>query len=191
MLLIPTDDRSTLTEDAPSAMTAWTGVIAGPSVNGDGVLDEALSTLQAELDERGRESQYRIYVESLAAGDAFIPGARTTATAWIGVLVGILAPIVILLSRWPTVGLAATLVFVLAGLGAGIMCWIDTGDGFAQAAVTGALGAAVFALAAVSMIWLAAWHPTVLLLLAVPSVLSCLSRLYAGHVVAVVSGAKA
>ncbi len=120
-----------------------------------------------------------------------VADARTAMTAWTGVVVGVLAPIVILLSRWPTLGLAATLVFVFAGLGPGITCQIDTGDPYAQAALTFVLGMAEFALAATIMIWLADWHPTWLLALAVPSVLSCLYRLHAGHVASTVSGAPA
>ncbi len=194
MLLIPTRDSqasaaatastaaSALAGDALSTMATWTGVLVGPFANGDDGIDEALSTLQAELDEKGRESQYRIDVESAREAGSAFTGTRTAMAAWTGLLVGVLAPIIILLSRWPTVGLLATLVFVFAGLGSGITCQIDTGDPFAQAALTFVLGITEFALAATIMIWLADWHPTWLLALAVPSVLSCLYRLHAGHV---------
>jgi hypothetical protein len=194
MLLIPTRDTqafrvdtasttaSALARDASSTMATWTGVLVGPFADGDDGIDEALSTLQAELDEKGRESQYRIDRESRGDPRFALTGTRTAMAAWTGLLVGVLAPIVILLSRWPTVGLAATLVFVFAGLGSGITCQIDTGDPFAQAALTFVLGITAFALAATIMIWLADWHPTWLLALAVPSVLSCLYRLHAGHV---------
>jgi hypothetical protein len=107
--------------------------------------------------------------------------ARTATTAQVGVLVGALAPIVILLSPWPALGFAATLAFLLVALGAGITCWVDAGDAFAQAALTLALSLGVFALAATLMIWLAAWDPNALLLLAVPSVLSCTRRLRKAH----------
>ncbi|MGO8905133.1 MAG: CpsD/CapB family tyrosine-protein kinase, partial [Solirubrobacteraceae bacterium] len=103
--------------------------------------------------------------------------ARTAMTARAGVLVGALAPIVVLVSPWGTVGLAAMLLFAVAGLGPGLMCWLDAGDPYAQAALTVTLSLAAFALAATIMIWLAAWHPATLLLLAIPSVLSCLRRL--------------
>ncbi len=169
----------TLVAEPPSTMTAWTGVLAGPFADNDDDFQEALSRLQAELDEKGREAQYRIEVESAEDAGSY---RRAVVTAWIGVLVGVLAPIAILESPWPALRLAATLLFLLAGFGPGIMCWIDTGDAYAQAALTFALSIAAFALAAVGMIWLAAWHPTWLLLLAVPSVLSCLSRLYRLHV---------
>lgn len=175
-----------LIADAPSTMTAWTGVLLGPIADGDG-MDEALALLQAELDEKGRSSQYQIEVEH---GDGVF-GTRTTVTAWIGVLIGVIAPIVILLSRAPTLGLAATLVFVLAGIGPGIMCWVDAGDSSVQAALSMVLGTGAFALAAVTMIWLSAWHPTALLLLAVPGVLSCLYRLYAGRGAPSTSGSTA
>ncbi len=172
------DTGGVLLSDAPSTMTAWTGVLAGPFSDGDVDFDEALALLQAELDEKGREARYRIEVEPADDDSA---RARASATAWVGVLVGILAPIAILESRWPGLRLAATLIFVIAGFGPGIMCWVDTGESWAQAALTIALSAAAFALAASGMIWLAAWHPTWLLALAAPSVLSCLVRLYRLH----------
>jgi hypothetical protein len=176
------DETGTVLAETPRTMAAWTGLLAGSFSELDEGIDEALSTLQAELDREGREARYRLQLEAGQNGAPHDLGAhsadvRTTATAWAGVLVGVLAPIVILLSVAPALGLAATLVFVLAGIGPGIMCWVDTGDSYAQAALTVALGMAAFALTAAGMIWLAAWHPTALLLLAVPSVLSCGYRL--------------
>jgi polysaccharide biosynthesis transport protein len=109
---------------------------------------------------------------ALAAADA-----RTAMTARAGVLVGALAPIVVLASPWSAVSLVAMLVFVVAGLGPGITCRFDAGDPYAQAALTVTLSVAAFALAATILIWLATWHPITLLLLAIPSVLSCLQRL--------------
>ena len=103
--------------------------------------------------------------------------ARTAMTARVGLLVGTLAPIVVLVSPWSTVGLVAMLLFALAGLGSGITCRFDAGDPYAQAALTVTLSLALFALAATILIWLAAWHPVALLLFAIPSVLSCLQRL--------------
>jgi hypothetical protein len=168
--------------DEPSPMMAWTGVLVAPVENGDAI-DDALSQLQAELDEHGRAAQYRIELET--AEDGLVDGhgtltaeGRARITAWVGVLVGVLAPIAVLESRWPALGLAATLAFVLAGSGAGITCWLNIGDSYVQAALTMVLSAAAFALAAVGMIWLTDWHPRWLLCLAVPSVLSCLYRLY-------------
>lgn len=168
-----------LLTETPSTMNAWTGVLAGPFAGGDEDFGEALSLLQAELDEMGRKAQYRIEVESTE--DDGPARQRASVTAWVGVLVGLLAPIAVLESRWPALRLAATLIFVLAGFGPAIMCWIDTGEPWAQAALTIALSTAAFALAASGMIWLTAWHPTWLLALAVPSVLSCLIRLYRLH----------
>ncbi len=172
-----------LIADAPNTMTAWPGVLVGPFAGGDDSMEQALSQLQAELDEKGREAEYRIEVES--AEDDVSPrtspltaDGRARVTAWIGVLVGVLAPIAILESPWPSVRLVGALVFVLVGAGPGITCWLNAGDSYVQAALTIVLSAAAFALAAVGMIWLSAWHPTWLVLLAVPSVLSCLYRLY-------------
>jgi hypothetical protein len=176
------DEAGTVIAEAPRTMAAWTGLLAGSFSERDDGIDEALSILQAELDKEGLEARHRIQRESAEDGgprdlSPHSADVRTTATAWVGVLVGVLAPILILLSVAPALGLAATLVFVLAGVGPGIMCWVDTGDSYAQAALTVALGMATFALTAAGMIWLAAWHPTALLLLAVPSVLSCGYRL--------------
>jgi hypothetical protein len=61
------------------------------------------------------------------------------------------------------------------------MCWVDSGDGPAQAALTLVLSLAVTAIVSAVMIWLSAWHPHVLLALAAASILSCVVRLrYAG-----------
>ena len=102
---------------------------------------------------------------------------RTAATALVGVAIGILAPAVVLASPWRPVSFAATLIFVIAGLGPGITCRIDARDVFAQLALTLVVSLTAFALAAAIMIWLASWHPVVFLLLAIPSVCSCSLRL--------------
>jgi hypothetical protein len=109
--------------------------------------------------------------------DASRASERALATAWAGLLAGLLAPLVVLVSPWPALALLASLIFVLAGLGSGVACRWDAGEDFAQAALTLILSLTLFALAATIMIWLAAWHPVVLLALALPSVLSCLHLL--------------
>jgi hypothetical protein len=102
---------------------------------------------------------------------------RTTITAWSGVFIGVLCPLIVWLRPLPALALLATLIFALAGLGSGISCRCDAGEGFAQAALTAMISLSLFALAATTMIWLSAWHPVVLLALAIPSVLSCLHLL--------------
>jgi hypothetical protein len=182
----PEASRDSLFGDPPSTMTAWTGVVAGPFADAE-EMDRTLAVLQAELDAHGRApAHYEIQTESGEEADPpedTVRGGdnRSTVTAWIGVLVGCVTPDVILESRTPALGLAATLLFLLAGVGPGITCWFDTGDGLVQTALTSVLGIAVIALASVGMIWLSAWHPTWLLVLAVPSVLSCLLRLRHGR----------
>jgi hypothetical protein len=178
-------DEQYLIADAPSPMTAWTGVLVAPLQRARDV-DEALSQLQAELDAHGRAAQYEIEVESSGAGSSQTPAAVTAdrqarVTAWVGLLAGVLSPIAALQSQWPTVKLIGALVFVLVGLGPGIMCWVDAGEPYAQAALSVAVSIAAFALVAVGMIWLTSWHPTWILLAAVASVASCLYRLLALH----------
>ena len=105
------------------------------------------------------------------------PSPRTTATAWIGLAVAIFAPLLIAGAPRSGLSLVAVLAIAFAGFGPAVMCRLDTGDPVAQVAVTIALSLAVFALGSALLIWLAWWHPTALLVLAVPSAASCLHRL--------------
>ena len=57
------------------------------------------------------------------------------------------------------------------------MCWIDSGEGVAQAALTLVLSLSVFTVASVVMIWLNAWEPKVLTAIAVVTPVSCLMSL--------------
>ncbi len=64
--------------------------------------------------------------------------------------------------------------------GAAVMCWIDSGEGFAQAGLTLVVSLALFALVSATMIWAAAWRPWALLGLAGVGMASCLARLVRG-----------
>jgi hypothetical protein len=105
------------------------------------------------------------------------PSTRTTATAWTGLAVAILAPLLIAGAPRSGLALVAVLAVAVAGFGPAVMCRLDTGDPVAQVAVTVALSLAAFALGSALLIWAAWWHPTALLALALPSAGSCLHRL--------------
>lgn len=58
------------------------------------------------------------------------------------------------------------------------MCWIDTDFGIVQAGLTLVVSLAITAISTSVMIWSAAWHPKVLVIIAFASALSCVSRLW-------------
>ena len=107
-------------------------------------------------------------------------GARTALTAWAGIAASIVAmPLVLAVpGHWPA--LAGALLLACVPAGAAVMCWVDSGDGVAQAGLALVLSLAVAAIASAVMIWLTAWHPGVLLAIAVISVPSCAVRLRRG-----------
>jgi hypothetical protein len=113
---------------------------------------------------------------ALASGN----GARTALTAWAGIIASVVAVPLVLAApgHWPA--LAGALLLACVPTGAAVMCWVDSGDGFAQAGLALVLSLAVTAIAGSVMIWLAAWHPGVLLALAAVSVPSCAVRLGRG-----------
>jgi hypothetical protein len=102
---------------------------------------------------------------------------RPLLTAWLGLSVAILAPLIVLAVPSRTAGLLAVIVFACAAVGTGVMCWIDSGDGAAQAGLVVVTSLAGFALAATALIWLHAWSPSLLWLLGAASAASCLTRL--------------
>jgi len=108
---------------------------------------------------------------------ASAPSRRTNATAWAGLAVAIFAPLLILGAPRSDVSLVAVLALAGAGFGPAVTCRLDTGDPAAQIALTVVLSLAAFALGASVMIWLAWWHPAVLLVLAAPSAASCVHRI--------------
>jgi len=107
-------------------------------------------------------------------------GSRTAGMAMVGLAVAIVAPAIVLSAPQRDLDLAAALAFVLLGFGPTVTAWLDTGDAFAQLALTVALSLAGYAITAALLIWAQAWHPRVLLILAIPTIVSCLSRLAQG-----------
>ena len=102
---------------------------------------------------------------------------RTATIAVVGLAVAVVAPILILAAPGRGATLPAALAFAALGFGPAVTAWLDTGDAFAQLALTVVISLACYALAAAVLIWAHAWHPNLILLLAIPSVLSCLRRL--------------
>ncbi len=102
---------------------------------------------------------------------------RTGLTACAGGAVSAAALVLVLAAPWHGAALAGGLLVASVSAGAGVMCWIDSGDSFTQAGFTLVLSLAVTALASAVMVWLAAWHPRALLALAVAGILSCAARL--------------
>jgi hypothetical protein len=102
---------------------------------------------------------------------------RTQITATAGLALAILPPLVVVACGPCVAALAAVLVFTFAGAGPGLMCWVDAGDGYAQAGLTVAVSLAAFAAASTTMIWLHAWTPSLLWILGAVSAASCLARL--------------
>ena len=103
--------------------------------------------------------------------------SRTALTAYAGVLASIVAAVLTLTAPVPAMSLIGALTLACVPAGAAVMCWIDSGENVAQAALTLILSLTAFSLASAVMIWAAAWHPRALLVLAAASVVSCLARL--------------
>lgn len=102
---------------------------------------------------------------------------RTELTAYAGLLSSILAVALVLIAPTPWLGLAGGLLLVCVPGGAAVMCWIDTGENAAQAGLTVAVSLTGLGLASAIMIWLSAWEPRGLLVLACAAVISCALRL--------------
>lgn len=103
--------------------------------------------------------------------------ARTDLTAYAGLASSILAVALVLIAPTPWLALVGALVLACVPAGAGVMCWIDAGEDAGQAGLTLALSLTVIALASAIMIWLAAWQPRLLLVLAGLAAVSCALRL--------------
>jgi O-antigen/teichoic acid export membrane protein len=112
---------------------------------------------------------------------ALVDHSRMIVTAWIGVGVAVLAPLLIFLAPWNGLSLIAVLALAAAGFGPAVTCRIDTGDPVAQVALTVVISLAVFALASSLLIWAAWWHPAVLAVLVLPTGASCVHRLATQH----------
>jgi hypothetical protein len=102
---------------------------------------------------------------------------RTELTAYAGLASSILAVGLVLGAPTPWLGLVGALLLACVPAGAAVMCWIDTGENAAQAGLTLAVSLTVLALASAIMIWLAAWQPRGLLVLAAAATVSCAIRL--------------
>jgi len=109
--------------------------------------------------------------------EAAMSRPRTELTAYVGVLASFIAVVLTLSAPWPGLALAGALTLACVPAGAAVMCWIDSGENVAQAALTLVLSLALFSLASAAMIWAAAWHPRALLVLAAASAVSCMARL--------------
>lgn len=105
-------------------------------------------------------------------------GARPMVTAIAGLALATLPAATVLAFGHGTAALAAVLVFAVAGTGPGLVCWLDAGDGLAQAGLIVVASLTLFAGASTALIWLHAWTPSLLWILAAASVLSCLVRLH-------------
>ena len=103
--------------------------------------------------------------------------SRSELTAYAGLASGILAIALVLGAPTPWLGLLGALVLACVPAGAAVMCWIDAGENAAQAGLTVALSLTALALVSAIMIWLAAWQPRGLLVLAGAAVISCALRL--------------
>ena len=103
--------------------------------------------------------------------------SRTEQTAYAGIVCSVLAVVLVLAAPWHWLALAGALLLACVPAGAAVMCWVDTGEDAAQAGLTLVLSLTVIAIASALMIWAAAWHPQVLLVLAGASTVSCAARL--------------
>ena len=104
--------------------------------------------------------------------------SRVIATAWSGIGASILAALLILVGtgHWPA--LLGALLAACVPAGAAVMCWLDSGDAFAQAGLTLVLSLAATAILSSVLIWTAAWHPVALFgVLLIASGGSCIGRL--------------
>jgi hypothetical protein len=105
-------------------------------------------------------------------------GRRTELTAYAGVVGSVLAVALVLGAPWHWLVLAGALVLACGPAGAAVMCWVDSGDGVAQAGLTLAVSLAVVAIVSALMIWAHWWQPRALLALAGAGAVSCGARIW-------------
>lgn len=103
--------------------------------------------------------------------------SRPQLTAYAGLVASVAAIALVLAPSWHWSALAGALLLAGVPAGAAVLCWIDCGDGLAQAGLTLVVSVAVFALSSTVMIWTHAWHPRALLALAGVGLVSCTARL--------------
>lgn len=104
---------------------------------------------------------------------------RTQATAYAGVVAGVLSVGLVFLP-WPPAALLGAFLLALVPTGAGVMCWFDTGETAAQAGLTLVISLAVFSLASAALLWTHVWNPRCLILLAALGGFSCARQLRSG-----------
>jgi hypothetical protein len=74
--------------------------------------------------------------------------------------------------------LIGTLLLAMVSAGTAVMCWVDSGDGFAQAGLTLVLSLVITGISSAVMIWSAEWHPAFLFIaITACSWASCITRL--------------
>jgi hypothetical protein len=104
-------------------------------------------------------------------------GRRTELTAYAGIVGSALAVGLVLGAPWHWLALAGALLLACVPAGAGVMCWVDSGEDVAQAGLTLTVSLAAIAIASALMIWTSLWQPRALLALAVAGAVSCGVRL--------------
>jgi hypothetical protein len=133
---------------------------------------------------RGERSAHRHARKEVALSrsrkEVALSRSRQELTAYAGVVASGAATALMLGTPWHWSALTGALLLACVPAGAAVMCWIDSGEGFAQAGLTLVVSLAVFALASAIMIWADAWHPWALLGLAGVGMASCLARLGRG-----------
>jgi hypothetical protein len=102
---------------------------------------------------------------------------RTVLTAYAGILASLLAAALLVAAPWHAAMLAGALLLACVPAGAAVMCWIDSGEGAAQAGLTLAISISVLAILSAIMVWTSTWQPHALLALAAVSLASCSVRL--------------
>ena len=98
--------------------------------------------------------------------------SRTELTAYAGIFAS-LAAALLLLIPWHGLAMPGVLLLACVPAGAAVMCWVDSGENFAQTGLILVLSLAVLAIAAAIMIWADAWEPHALFALAGASIISC------------------
>lgn len=109
--------------------------------------------------------------------------SRVVATAWTGIAASILAALLVVMGAGHWTGLLGAMLAASVPVGAAVMCWLDSGDGFAQAGLTLVVGLAATAIFSTALIWAGVWHPVILFaVFLVAGAGSCVARLVRGGV---------
>jgi hypothetical protein len=103
---------------------------------------------------------------------------RMRVTAWTGIVAAVLCPLLTLVGGPVALALTGALLAAAVGAGPGVLCWIDAGDGVAQAGLTLVTSLALFAITATVLLWLHAWQTPLLWVPVGLSAVSCAVRLW-------------